>query len=83
MLEKLNGEGQGVCMICNIEKGFHRYWTTSLYNVRNSKGLLLRFEVDSVFSHTVFSDDVSKRPVCLCYQHALDVEYSRKLGTDF
>lgn len=83
MIVKLTGEGQGVCMMCNIEKGFHSVWTSSLYHICNSKGQILRFYFDSVYSHTVFSDDSEKCPVCLCYKHAVDVEYIRKLGTDF
>ena len=83
MLEKLTGDGMGVCFLCNVEKGFHREWITFLYHVRNSKQQLLRFYSDSRFSHTVFSDNPGCDPVCLCYKHALQVDESRKCGTDY
>lgn len=83
MLERLSGDGQSVCCMCNIEKGFHREWTTSIFHVINTKGMPLRFYGDSPYSHTVFSNDDSKKCVTLCYKHALMVEDHRKNLTDY
>lgn len=79
MLECVNGNGQGCCDICLITKGFHRYWSSGLYYVRNKHGLYLRI----VGSTHYFSTDEKYAKSAFCYGHALFVEETRKTHADW
>ena len=80
MIERLQGEGQGCCEVCKITKGFHREWTTSLYHVKNAKGLILRRDD---WGNTSFSNNEEWKPIALCYKHAFMTDDCRKSGTDY
>lgn len=69
MIEKVSkdGFGQGSCDACEIIKGWHREWSTSLYYIRNENGVYLRL----VSGCSMFSNDVTLKKVCFCYEHAL------------
>lgn len=74
MIECVNGNGQGCCMICLHTIGFHREWSTFLYYVKNKNGVYLRFSP----SGDNFVDDPEIRRSVFCYKHALMVEEARK-----
>lgn len=79
MIECVNGNGQGCCLICVHLKGWHREWSSSLYYVKNKNGLYLR----RFASGDSFSDDDAYPKAAFCYRHALMVEDTRKTQTDW
>lgn len=83
MIECVNGEGQGACLMCLILSGWSREWSSSLYYVRNSKGLYLRVLPYGALVHTKFDEDSELRRAVFCYRHALMVEDSRKFLIDY
>lgn len=80
MIECVNGNGQGCCDICLHIMGWHRYWSSSLYYVRNKNGLYLRRN-DGYGD--VFSTDNDLPKVAFCHQHAKQVEEQRMHQTDW
>lgn len=68
-LKQCQGEGQGCCEICEVEKGFHRYWTSMLYHICRDDGkYLCRFkDSNGIF----FTDNLEKfEPRTFCCDHA-------------
>ncbi len=80
MIECVNGNGQGCCDICLHIKGWHREWSSSLYYVRNKKGLYLRKKDGYGDS---FSNDDELPKAAFCYEHAKEVEEQRMKQTDW
>ena len=74
MLECVNGNGQGICALCFLTKGFHREWSSHLYYVVNPHGLYLRYH-DAWGAH--FSDNADLRKLAFCHLHACAVDNVR------
>ena len=73
-IEKCEGEGQGCCEICEVEKGFHRYWTSMLYHIRLDDGRYLCNPPKGINGKFFFSSDDNYRQRTFCYDHALFVK---------
>lgn len=82
MIECVNpnpaGLGSGCCFMCLVMKGFSNEWSSSLYYIKNAKGLYLRCVPYGSLVRTAFIDDDEFRRVVFCYAHALQVEEARK-----
>lgn len=83
MIECVNGNGQGSCLMCLVISGWSCEWSSSLYYIRNSKGLYLRVLPYGTLVHINFNDDSELRRATFCYRHALMVEDTRKTLTDY
>lgn len=83
MLEKVNGEGQGCCLACLIERGWSCEWSSMLYYIKNSKGVYLRVLPYGYLVRTGFDSDSELRRAAFCYRHALLIEDARKILTDW
>lgn len=80
MIECVNGNGQGCCDICLHTIGWHRYWSSSLYYVKNKNGLYLRFKNGY---GDIFSTDDKLHKAGFCRRHAEEVEKHRMNQTDW
>ena len=80
MIECVNGEGQGCCDICLHLIGWHREWSSMLYNVKNKNGLYLRRMPNYGDS---FSENEEIPKAAFCYEHAKQVEFQRMKQTDW
>lgn len=82
MLECVNsnpvGFGSGCCLMCLVMKGWSNEWSSSLYYIKNAKGLYLRVLPYGTLVRTDFDSDNELRRAAFCYGHALQVEESRK-----